>query len=153
VTNLRPEICFRLRDARRGAGISQQVLAAEIGCHQSALSVFEKGDGTKLNAEAVEKYAKKFSIDLKGAAAAAEKTVEANSPFTGYCPNPSCPSNRAYEVDGRRLYLPDRERADPAGGRFCAMCGEVLERRCATCGAAVHAGAVCTYCGQPYVAG
>ena len=152
MTNLRPEICFRLRDARRGAGISQQTLAAEIGCHQSALSMFEKGDGTKLNADSVGKFAKKFSVDLNGGTQEAPK-IEISSPHTGFCPNPSCPSNRAYEVDGRRLYLPDRESADPAGGRFCAMCGEVLERRCATCGASVHAGAVCTHCGQPYVAG
>ena len=50
---LSPEICFQLRDARRQAGLSQQVLAAEVGCKQSALSMFEQGRPTKLSTEAV----------------------------------------------------------------------------------------------------
>ena len=127
---LSPEICFQLRDARRQAGLSQQVLAAEVGCKQSALSMFEQGRPTKLSTEAVEKIAKRLGI---------------------FCPNPQCPSNRAYQVAGRALYSPDRSAADPVGGRFCAVCGEVLERLCPNCGAWVHAGAVCSHCGQPYI--
>ncbi len=69
----------------------------------------------------------------------------------GFCPNPSCPTNKEYFVEEVRLFLPDREAADPVGGKYCAMCGELLERRCPSCGAAVHAGAICSLCGQPYV--
>ena len=68
---LSPEICFKLRDARRQAGLSQQVLAAEVGCKQSALSMFEQGRPTKLSAEVVEKLAKRFGIGLSAAGGSA----------------------------------------------------------------------------------
>jgi len=163
VTNLRPETCRRLREARREAGLSQSVLAAEIGCKQSALSMFEQGDGTKLNDEAIKKLCEKFGIELEQTASAsgaegssgAEAVARPAVPgkiARGYCPNPACPSHTAYEVEGRRFLSPDRERQDPAGGKFCAVCGEVLEKKCPTCGAALHEGAVCGFCGSPYVA-
>lgn len=152
---LNPEVCFKLRDARRQAGLSQQVLAAEVGCKQSALSMFEQGQPTKLSGEVVEKLAKKLGVDLVAAAdgTAGATAPESNyAPASGFCPNPQCPSNRAYQVAGRVLYSPDRAAADPVGGRFCAVCGEVLERLCPNCGTKVHAGAVCSLCGQPYIA-
>jgi hypothetical protein len=37
------------------------------------------------------------------------------------------------------------------GGKFCAVCGEVLEKRCPNCNAPIHEGAVCSFCGSPYV--
>ncbi|MBQ5530808.1 MAG: helix-turn-helix transcriptional regulator, partial [Kiritimatiellae bacterium] len=43
MTNLSPEVCLRLKEARRSAGLSQSTVAAEIGCRQSALSMFEQG--------------------------------------------------------------------------------------------------------------
>jgi len=148
---------LKIKEARREAGLSQSVLAAEVGCKQSALSMFEQGDGTKLNDGVVEKLAKKFGIDLK--ATVAEVTPQPSAmrlvteAATGFCPNPHCPSNRSYEVDGRTFYRPDRANADPVGGKFCALCGEVLEKRCPNCGAPVHEGAVCSHCGEPYVRG
>ena len=153
---LSPEICFQLRDARRQAGLSQQVLAAEVGCKQSALSMFEQGRPTKLSTEAVEKLAQRLGISLTAASPASGSPAQASAapnyaPGSGFCPNPQCPSNRAYQVAGRALYSPDRSAADPVGGRFCAVCGEVLERLCPNCGAWVHAGAVCSHCGQPYI--
>ena len=153
MTNLSSEICFKLRDARRAAKLSQSELAVEVGCKQSALSMFEQGQPTKLNDEVVEKLAKKFgmSLSVKGVGGEAPKGVAAESSGTGYCPNVACPSNHAYEVSGRRLYLPDRSAADPVGGKFCALCGEVLERRCPNCGAFIHAGAICSLCGEPYI--
>jgi len=119
--------------------------------------MFEQGDGTKLNDAVVEKLAKKFGIDLK---ASAEMVVPASDgrrlvteAGVGFCPNPHCPSNHCYEVDGRTYYRPERASADPVGGKFCAVCGEILEKRCPNCGAPVHEGAVCSYCGEPYVHG
>ena len=117
--------------------------------------MFEQGDGTKLNDEVIDKIARKFGLkitDAAGVEGAAVAPVGAAACHTGYCPNPNCPSNGEYFVDGVRLIRPDRAAADPAGGRYCALCGELLERRCPNCGAAVHAGAVCTFCGRPYVA-
>ena len=156
MTKLSPEICLKIKEARRAAKLSQSVVAAEIGCKQSALSMFESGDGTKLNAEAVNKLAKKFAVSLE-AAVAEVKPVPAVLPGVehvtshGFCPNPHCPSNRAYEVDGRTFVRPDRIAADPVGGKFCSLCGEVLEKRCPNCGAPVHDGAICSLCGDPYV--
>lgn len=155
MTNLSPEFCRKVRDARRAAKIGQVELAAEVGCKQSALSMFEQGSPTKLNDEVVEKLAKKFGISLKGSAATtASPVLPAAMPVTtikGYCPNPHCPTNHAYQVEERTFFHPDRQAADPVGGRFCAFCGEVLIRRCPNCGAVVHEGGVCSLCGEPYL--
>lgn len=152
MTNLDPSFCRKVKDARRTAKISQSELAAEVGCKQSALSMFEQGDGTKLNDEVVEKIAKRFGLALPGEAVVQKSVVlRLTSSVKGFCPNPSCPSNTAYSVDGRSFVKPDRHAADPVGGRFCAMCGEVLERNCPHCGAPVHEGAVCSLCGESYV--
>lgn len=159
MTSLAPRVCLQIRDARRAAKLSQSVVAAEVGCKQSALSMFEQGDGTKLNSETIRKLAEKFHVELSGN----EEDESASQPSirrlpatlavaSGFCPNPQCPTNHAYAVDGRSYLLPDRAKADPAGGRFCALCGEVLERRCPNCGAPVHEGAICSFCGDPYVA-
>ncbi len=165
MTNLNPDICRKLRDARRAARLSQSELAEEVGCKQSALSMFEQGRPTKLNDEVVEKLAKKFKVELKELSASAVggprvSLVPPSQAFggptagrtRGFCPNPSCPSNKAYAVDGRQLFFPDREMADPVGGRFCAVCGEIIEKACPNCGSPVHAGAICSLCGEPYLA-
>lgn len=153
--NLNPEICRKIRDARRALAISQSALALEVGCKQSALSMFEQGDGRKLNDEVITKLAEKFGISLveeKSAPAATAATAFAVEPGKGFCPNPHCPSNHAYHVEGRAYYKPDRAHCDPVGGKFCAVCGEVLEKRCPNCSAPVHDGAVCSFCGQSYIA-
>ena len=154
MTNLSPEICRKLRDARRAAKLSQSVVAFEIGCKQSALSMFEQGDGTKLNDAVIRKLAEKFGVSLEAPVPVSTLTGASvvASTLRGFCPNPKCPSNTAYEVDGRTLLKPDRSAADPAGGKFCALCGEILEKRCPNCGASVHDGAICSFCGEPYVA-
>ena len=159
MTNLDPEICHSIKEARRAAKLSQMVVAAEVGCKQSALSSFEQGDGTKLSDEVVEKLAKKFGIDISGRAKGKTVSGVGGAAFvvsgkeTGFCPNPRCPTNRAYEVEGRTFYLPDRAAADPVGGKFCAMCGEALVKACPNCGAQVHHGGFCSVCGEPYVVG
>lgn len=167
MTNLNPDICRKLRDARRAAKLSQGEVAAEVGCNQSALSMFEQGKPTKLSDEVVEKLAKKFGVELKVESSKLKDQTPISSlqspafnlqpstfdlPLRGFCPNPNCPSNKPYFVDGRELRLPDREAADPVGAKFCAMCGEVLEKRCPNCGSPVHAGGICSSCGEPYVA-
>ena len=156
--NLNPEFCKSVKSARREAGLTQGQLAAEVGCKQSALSMFEQGDGTKLNDEVIEKLAKKFNLSFgnqdskEGSVSNFQlSTLNFKLSSRGFCPNPSCPTNKEYFVEEVRLFLPDREAADPVGGKYCAMCGELLERRCPSCGAAVHAGAICSLCGQPYV--
>jgi len=131
------------------------MLAREVGCKQSALSMFEQGDGTKLNDEVIGKLAKKFGIEITSAVEEtphARAPVQLLTPATGYCPNPLCPSNHGYRVEEKTLYRPNRQEADPIGGKYCAVCGELLERFCPNCGAPVHDGAICSVCGEPYVA-
>lgn len=158
MTNLDPEICRKAREARKQAGLSQSVVAREIGCKQSALSMFEQGDGTKLNREAIENLCRKFSIPLleqSGNKASAGSGLAAQifngSHERGFCPNPNCPSHQVYEVEGKRFFKPNRNEQDPVGGKFCAVCGEVLEKKCPNCNAPIHEGAVCSFCGTPYV--
>ena len=158
MTNLDPEICRKAREARKQAGLSQSVVAREIGCKQSAFSMFEQGDGTKLNREAIENLCRKFSIPLpeqSGNNASAGSGLAAQifnvSRERGFCPNPNCPSHQVYEVEGKRFFKPNRNEQDPVGGKFCAVCGEVLEKRCPNCNAPIHEGAVCSFCGAPYV--
>ena len=114
--------------------------------------MFEQGDGTKLNEAVIRKLAEKFGVSL---AEAKTESVPVPAPVSvgerGFCPNPHCPSNRSYEVDGRTFLLPDRTAADPVRGRHCALCGEILEKRCPNCGRPVHDGAVCSFCGEPYI--
>ena len=121
--------------------------------------MFEQGDGTKLNDEVIGRILKKFKIELPKDSADAPVGIVPISPIpvviaphTAFCPNPLCPSHTSYEVDGRRLLRPDRVQQDPVGGKYCAICGELLERRCPNCGAPVHDGAICSLCGEPYVA-
>ena len=148
-----------IREARRAAKLSQSVVADEVGCHQSALSAFEQGDCTKLGDEVVERLSKKFGVSLEqGKSVVAERSEPVPLRFdfaagSGFCPNPRCPTNRPYQVEGRDYFKPDRLTADPVGGRFCAMCGEALERKCPNCGAPVHDGGFCSLCGDPYVIG
>ena len=154
-----------MRDARRAEGINQSDLGRLLGCKQSALSMFEQGDGTKLSDEVIKKLSERYGlkIELRAGAetpppSAPAPVKEANwgegfaaSPSRGFCPNPHCPSHRAYFVETRRFLRPDREEQDPVYGRYCAVCGETLERSCPHCGASVHDGAVCSFCGKSYV--
>ena len=157
--HLDPKICQQVRQERRKARLSQSELAREVGCGQSALSMFEQGDGTKLNDEVIHKLCEKFKIELKSseelkedAAAASPRPVVPSALIHGFCPNPDCPSNHGYQVDGETFLLPHRHESDPVGGQFCALCGEILEKKCPTCGAPLHDGAVCSHCGNRYVA-
>jgi len=143
--------CEKFRDARRALGLTQTALAEEIGFRQEALSMFEKGNPTKLSAEYVEKLAKRLGVDLKDikeSAAAEERESGGDSAVeNGFCPERECPSNTPYSVCGRTFYRITLQR-----GRYCAHCGEVMETRCRKCGKPVNEGACCTTCGTPYIA-
>ena len=146
--NVSKTICQAFKDARRALGLSQSVLADEIGCHQEAISMFERGNATKLSEEYVSKIAKRLGIDIQKLQDEEEsvgKPAEV-SVSVGYCPECECPSNSSYTVGGRSFY-----RITLQKGIYCAHCGEVLEKRCPSCGAALNEGACCTMCGSRYI--
>lgn len=155
--DLSPEICRQIGQARRANGISQSALAAELGCKQPALSMFEAGDGTKLSDDAVKRLAARFGISLdppKDSEGKAFSSVSVGTAASsnGFCPNCHCPSNVPYVIEGKLLLHPLRNLASPVAlSRRCAVCGEVLEVRCPECGAPLNEGACCVACGIPYV--
>ena len=133
--------------------MSQSALARQVGCKQSALSLFEGGRMTALNAQVIGKLCSTFGLLPPGTA-----EVNGNSALAvaeagtrTFCPNPECPSNVAYSVGERVVFAP-RGHLAGAGEKHCAWCGEVLERACGACGAPVNAGAFCSACGEAYVA-
>ena len=155
MTNLSKEICLKLKEARRAKGLNQSALAQMVGCRQSAISMFEAGNATKLSGETVKKISEILGVSLEAeVVSGVADTVlgDANRPMIhGFCPNGECPSNVPYVVDGRLLYRPSRKIASPSGGIRCTQCGEVLEMRCPSCGAQLNDGACCSSCGMPYV--
>ena len=156
MTNLSPEFCSRAAAARRAANMSQSALAREIGCNQSALSMFEAGYPTKLSGEIVERLAKRLGIEVLEPAPSTHG--DSPSPWGGapqlraFCPDSGCLSNIPYCCGGRLFFRPAHVFAAAGGGAHCVHCGEVLETACPACGAPLNEGACCAACGAPYVA-
>ena len=107
--------------------------------------MFECGKIEKLSAENIKKIAQVLEIELPKADIA-NSCLAITAVAKGFCPQFSCPSNIPYEVNGRVLLWPRL-----ADGKRCAFCGELLEKKCPTCGAAIHSGACCPSCGEAYV--
>ena len=101
--NISKTICQAFKDARRALGLSQSVLASEIGCHQEAISMFERGNSTKLSEEYVSKLATRLGLDIKKLQSEEENVGKPAEVFVsvGYCPDCDCPSNSAYSVGDR----------------------------------------------------
>ena len=131
--------------------MTQSALAKAAGCMQSAVSMFEKGDPSKLADSTVEKIAEILDVKLEDGKDETPAAHTHHSHVRGFCPNCSCPSNVPFAVDGRVIFRPVREIASPNGGPRCAECGEVLETSCPSCGAPLNEGACCATCGAPYV--
>lgn len=166
MANLSTEICFLFKEARRAKGLNQSALARMLGCRQSAISMFEGGQSTKLSDETVKKMAELLGVEIpddKKEEDEADSVGVASGParmgaeetgevwVRGYCPNGHCPSNIPYVVEGRLFYRPNRILAAPTGGARCTQCGEILETRCPVCGAPLNDGACCAVCGGAYV--
>lgn len=157
MSNVSKELCIRLAEARRAKGFRQTELAAQVGCTQSALSMFEGGQPTKLSGETVKKLSELLGVPLVDPVSKAGTSNEAGlfsadiSTVHGFCPNCQCPSNVPYVVSGRLFFRPSRKIASPTGGKRCTQCGEVLEMHCPACGASLNDGACCAICGSNYV--
>lgn len=155
MSSVSKELCLRFAEARRTKGLRQTELAVQVGCTQSALSMFEGGQPTKLSEETVRKLSDILGVPIQEVPSPsgvhAPSAGEAHIVVHGYCPNCHCPSNVPYVVGGRLFYRPSRKVASPTGGVRCVQCGEMLEMRCPTCGAPLNDGACCAACGAAYV--
>jgi transcriptional regulator with XRE-family HTH domain len=141
-----------LKAARRARGMTQSALAVQVGCKQSAVSMYEAGRVDALSADTVARIAGLLNVDLKAlqtSSSGAKKTVPKR---LLYCPVDTCPSNIPYLVRGA-ICLRPRFLESIADSPRCRDCGEVLEESCPNppCGAKVSEGAFCPSCGSAYV--
>lgn len=133
-------------------------LAEMAGCTQSAISQFEGGKRTALRRETIEKICGILEIELPEELAVEAAPPDAPAPARVFaaesrpgpcCPNPGCPSNVPYVVDGEVAFMPRRQ--PDADAVFCPWCGEVLQRECPHCKAPVAQAAFCPVCGAKRV--
>lgn len=152
MANLSITCCRRLAEARRAKGITQSALAARVGCKQSAISMLEAGQASKIARESVQRIADILEVRLDPADSPETPEIPA-APLPGhaFCPNAACLSNVPYLVDGRLLFWPATQPGGARDARACAVCGELLEHLCPNCGAALTQGACCPACGLPKV--
>ena len=136
----------RLAAARRAQGLSQGALAKQAGCVQAAISMMENGNANALSRETIAKIAGILKVEIDGEGESVAQPV----PVAGLaiCPNGDCPSNVPFAVNGAVAFC---LKAQPAGAKYCAYCGEVLEHACSNCGAPIGEGAFCQRCGAPRV--
>jgi transcriptional regulator with XRE-family HTH domain len=145
MANLSIAVCRQLARARREKGMTQSALAQAVGCKQSAISMLESGQPEKLSQEAVDKLASLLGVTLEAPAThPTAYSPQSTAVSPSFCPDAACPSNVPYTVAGEVLFWP---RPQPSAGKHCAYCGELLERRCPHCGAALTEGACCHTCG------
>lgn len=144
MTTLSQEICQQIAQARRKKGLTQTALAAEVGCKQSAISMLEAGQASKLSKENIEKIAAALGLTLQ----TSETTmVSPSDAVHGFCPNALCPSNTPYLVQNQLIFHPRLQR-----NKHCAYCAELLETCCPNCATPNHTeGAYCSFCGEARV--
>lgn len=138
-----------LRDARRARGLTQQDLARQAECTQSAISMMEKGKSDALARSTLEKIASILGVALPAEAEISPAATATVSRPVRICPNDDCPGNLPYRVGEEIHFLPH---AQDVPGPRCPYCGEVLIGACPDCGAPIRSGeAVCTLCGAALV--
>jgi transcriptional regulator with XRE-family HTH domain len=144
MTTLPHEICKQIAQTRREKGLTQTALAVQVGCKQSAISMLEAGQPSKLSKENIEKIASALGLTLQNSEA---KLHPSSFGKLGFCPNALCPSNTPYLMQGQLVFQP-RLQVE----KHCASCSELLETACPNCATAIHTeGAYCNACGAARV--
>lgn len=144
-----PEWISQLREARRVRHLTQAALARQVGCQQSAVSMLEAGRVTALSRETLQKLAALLEVRLPVEAGVAAPPLSVADPAgRAFCPDPGCPTNIPFVVNGVLLFWPQMH---SGSGAHCAACGEVLASGCPKCGAPARGGACCRQCGTALV--
>lgn len=139
----------QIKTARQQRHLSQSALARTVGCKQSALSMFEGGRSTALSDHVIGRLCSELGLIAPTPAELASAPVMTVGVRT-FCPNAQCPGNLPLSFGGQSVLVPHKHFAVD-GEVHCAWCGEVLEKACPECGAAVNAGAFCVHCGRAYL--
>ena len=126
-----------VKNARRGAAMPQLDLAEEVGCTQSAISMFEAGKHDALSAKNLQAVALMLGLDIESLPSREE--LKPSPEILKYCPIDECPSNIPYVVHGRVLAKPSLTSAPSARKSRCRDGGELLEAMCTECQAPVSA--------------
>ncbi len=139
------------RNTRRNRGMTQSSLAAEAGCTQSAVSMFEAGRSEALSQEKIRAIADILELDISQFSAAPPPV--SGDTCLKFCPIDECPANIPYAVRGELCFKPRLTRAATGRPTRCGDCGEVLEERCPNpdCSASVCPASFCPNCGTAYV--
>lgn len=140
MTTLPIDICKEIARIRREKGVTQAALAQEVGCKQSAISMLEAGQTSKLSKENIEKIATVLGLTIQVPSPVIVAVPEKRQ---GYCPNALCPSNTPYLVQDQLLFHPRLQQS-----KHCVHCGELTETRCPACKAPLTEGACCPACGE-----
>lgn len=141
----------QIKKARQQRHMSQSILARKVGCKQSALSMYENGNATALSSLIIGKICDELGLIPPTQAELLEDAQENRKGVRTFCPNPNCLSNLPIQAGEMTLLVPHKHFAGEKTCH-CAWCGEVLEKACPECGAAVNAGAFCECCGTAYLA-
>ncbi|MFN3242713.1 MAG: helix-turn-helix transcriptional regulator [Planctomycetota bacterium] len=140
-----------VRSRRLAARMKQAELGDLVGKTQSAISMWENGDGAALSADAVAAICRRFGIDaddypddneVRARRQAERKVVKG-------CLVPGCFSQTPLRTP-RFLLRPRFTRVAHAGRQPCVECGELLADAC-PCGHPLEPGSICPGCHRPYV--
>lgn len=145
---------FLVRRKRLEAGLTQTELAREVGCSQSAVSMFEAGRPDVLSGQKFAAIAERLGLDSTQLSTPVAETAMPDPRVWGYCPIGECPSNIPYCVRGQLYFRPAVVRTPATKKTFCRYCGELLETSCPNleCAAPVNKDtSICLECGSPYV--
>ena len=141
-----------LRKARVAAGITQAALAAQAGCKQSAVSMYEAGKRDALSRDSIVKIAAILKVELPTEPAIEiipQIIPQRALPPKPFCPSFDCPTNIAYTVGASVFLLPS---GTAGNGKRCLLCGEALSTLCPKCGTELHhRGACCPECGTALI--
>lgn len=143
----------QLRDARREQGITQSALARDVGCKQSAISMYEAGRPRAIADSTILKIARKLGIDLGELPESGAEAGLGSQLILKFCPTDDCPMNLPYMIREDLLLRPRMVETLQDTVSVCRWCREILEDRCPNtdCGVPLRQGSVCPRCGTPYI--
>ena len=113
----------QVRRRRRSEGLTQSELAGEVGCTQSAVSMFESGRLDALSAETQHRIAKRLGLEppAERAGGSGSDAVKRAQTVCKYCPVDDCPSNVPYAVRGALHFKPSLMEAVADTPTYCAL--------------------------------